>query len=76
MAVRKLVWNAGFRCKLHDKLLLGTPNLAFKSKKKVIFVYGCFWHGHKCRRNAFPKSGFGKKKSKETKGVTSKFYEN
>jgi DNA mismatch endonuclease (patch repair protein) len=49
LAVRSIVWRAGFRYRLHDKNLSGSPDLVFKSKKKVIFVNGCFWHGHKCR---------------------------
>jgi DNA mismatch endonuclease (patch repair protein) len=46
MTVRRFVWKAGFRYRLHSKSLPGTPDLVFKSKRKVIFVNGCFWHGH------------------------------
>ncbi|WP_374760243.1 very short patch repair endonuclease [Dyadobacter pollutisoli] len=48
--VRKQLWSAGFRYRLHVKKLPGTPDLVFKGRKKVIFVHGCFWHGHPCRR--------------------------
>ena len=56
MMVRGIVWNAGFRYRLHSKSLPGTPDLVFKSKKKVIFVNGCFWHGHVCRTGKLPKT--------------------
>jgi len=55
--VRKLVYAMGFRYRLHDKDLPGKPDLVFKSKKKVIFVNGCFWHGHKgCEKARLPKT--------------------
>lgn len=40
----------GYRYRLHSKDLPGSPDLAFPSRKKVIFVHGCFWHGHSCKR--------------------------
>jgi DNA mismatch endonuclease, patch repair protein len=48
--VRKLVYSAGYRFRLHKRELPGTPDLVFPSRKRVIFVHGCFWHGHRCRR--------------------------
>lgn len=48
--VRKLTHSLGFRYRLHRKDLPGKPDLVFSSKKKIIFVHGCFWHGHKCKR--------------------------
>lgn len=56
MAIRRMVWAAGFRYRLHGKKLPGCPDLVFASKKKVIFVHGCFWHGHKCRKDWLPKT--------------------
>lgn len=50
MVVRRIVWKAGFRYRLHIRNLPGTPDLVFSSKRKVIFVNGCFWHGHVCRK--------------------------
>lgn len=47
--VRSMVHRLGFRFRLHRKDLPGKPDLAFPSRKKVIFVNGCFWHGHGCR---------------------------
>ena len=50
LIVRKLTHSLGFRYRLHTKDLPGKPDLVFSRKKKVIFVNGCFWHGHKCKR--------------------------
>jgi len=56
MMVRSLLWRAGYRYRLHVSKLPGSPDLVFPARKKVIFVNGCFWHGHKCRTNKLPKS--------------------
>ena len=50
MAVRRLVHSMGYRYRLHRKDLPGKPDLVFPSRRKAIFVHGCFWHGHTCRR--------------------------
>ncbi len=49
MVVRSLVFSMGYRYRLHDRKLPGSPDLVFKSLRKVIFVHGCFWHMHDCR---------------------------
>ena len=49
MIVRRLIHSMGFRFRLHRKDLPGTPDLVFPRLKKIIFVHGCFWHGHNCR---------------------------
>jgi DNA mismatch endonuclease (patch repair protein) len=49
MIVRRLVHPLGFRYRLHVRTLPGSPDLVFPSKRKVIFVHGCFWHRHRCR---------------------------
>jgi DNA mismatch endonuclease (patch repair protein) len=54
LLVRKLVHGMGFRYRLHRKELPGTPDLVFVGLKKVIFVNGCFWHGHSCKRGTIP----------------------
>lgn len=62
LAVRKLVHNMGYRYRLHGKNLLGKPDLVFASRRKVIFVNGCFWHWHKdtkCKIARLPKSRLG-----------------
>ena len=46
MLVRRLVFSMGYRYRIHYPRLPGKPDLAFPSKKKVIFVHGCFWHRH------------------------------
>jgi DNA mismatch endonuclease (patch repair protein) len=48
MVVRRLVHRMGYRYRLHRRDLPGNPDLAFPGRKKVIFVHGCFWHGHDC----------------------------
>ena len=50
MAVRRLVHGMGYRYRLHRKGLPGKPDLVFGPRRKVIFVHGCFWHGHACER--------------------------
>lgn len=52
MLVRRLVYSMGYRYRLHRKDLPGKPDLVFSSRRKVIFVHGCFWHGHTCTRGA------------------------
>lgn len=55
--VRKLIHSMGYRFRLHRKDLPGNPDLVFPKHKKVIFVHGCFWHGHKgCKRSALPET--------------------
>jgi len=57
LLVRRLIHNAGFRYRLHDKKLPGTPDIVFSKKRKVIFVHGCFWHRHEqCSLARLPKS--------------------
>ena len=48
MRVRRLVHEMGYRYRLHRRNLPGVPDLAFSSRRKVIFVHGCWWHGHDC----------------------------
>ncbi|MFW6122260.1 MAG: very short patch repair endonuclease, partial [Petrotogales bacterium] len=55
MMVRSLVHRMGYRYKLHDENLPGSPDLSFPKYRKVIFVHGCFWHSHKgCKRSSLP----------------------
>lgn len=54
--VRKLLWGMGLRYRLYVKDLPGTPDIVFRSKKKAIFVNGCFWHMHGCQFAQVPKS--------------------
>lgn len=52
VAVRRLVHSIGYRFRLHRKDLPGKPDLTFARLHKVVFVHGCFWHGHDCARGA------------------------
>ena len=54
--VRRLVWRAGFRYRLAVKSLPGRPDLVLPRYKTVVFVHGCFWHGHDCRKGRRPSS--------------------
>jgi DNA mismatch endonuclease Vsr len=54
LMVRRLVHKLGFR--LHRKDLPGKPDLVFASRRKVIFVHGCFWLSHDCKAAHIPKS--------------------
>lgn len=57
MAVRKFLFSHGFRYRLHAKNLPGKPDIVLPKYKAVIFVQGCFWHGHDgCRYFVVPKS--------------------
>lgn len=57
MLVRRLAHQFGYRFRLHKSDLPGKPDLAFPSRRKVIFVHGCFWHRHRdCRRASVPAS--------------------
>lgn len=49
MTVRRIVHGMGKRYRLHRKDLPGKPDLTFAGLRKVIFVHGCFWHGHDCK---------------------------
>lgn len=55
LVVRSIVHGMGFRYRLHQSDLPGKPDLVLTRHKKVIFVHGCFWHGHKsCRKSGRP----------------------
>ena len=49
LLVRRLLHQRGFRYRLHDSRLPGKPDLVFPKYGAVIFIHGCFWHGHQCR---------------------------
>jgi DNA mismatch endonuclease (patch repair protein) len=54
MAVRRAVHAAGHRYQLHRKDLPGHPDLIFPRYRLVVFVHGCFWHWHGCKRSRMP----------------------
>ena len=57
LLVRKFLHAQGFRYKLHDKTLPGKPDIVLPKYKTVIFIHGCFWHGHSnCKYYVVPKT--------------------
>lgn len=56
MIVRRLVHGMGYRYRTHVAALPGKPDLVFRSRRRVIFVHGCFWHRHRCPLGRLPKS--------------------
>jgi DNA mismatch endonuclease (patch repair protein) len=57
LLVRKFLFARGFRYKLYDKTLPGKPDLVFPKYKAVLFIHGCFWHGHRgCKYFVIPKT--------------------
>jgi len=70
LRVRSLLHRMGYRFRLHRRDLPGAPDIVFPGRKKVIFVHGCFWHGHSCPRGSrLPKSNaeYWKKKIAKNK---------
>jgi DNA mismatch endonuclease (patch repair protein) len=56
LVVRQLLHRLGYRFRLHRRDLPGSPDIVFASRRKVIFVHGCYWHGHGCSKGRLPKS--------------------
>ncbi|TAT87199.1 DNA mismatch endonuclease Vsr [Rhizobium ruizarguesonis] len=56
IAIRKALFALGWRYRIHDKRLPGKPDLVFPKRKAVVFVEGCFWHGHDCHLFKMPSS--------------------
>ena len=73
--VRRLLHALGYRFRLHRKDLPGKPDIVLPRHRKVIFVHGCFWHGHpRCRRATLPTTNIefwqtkiGKNKNRDQK---------
>ena len=57
LQVRRLLHGLGYRFRLHRRDLPGSPDVVFAARRKIVFVHGCFWHGHKnCKVANRPKS--------------------
>jgi DNA mismatch endonuclease (patch repair protein) len=59
MVVRRIVYALGYRYRLHQRDLPGSPDIVFRKRRKVIYVHGCFWHRHadsSCKLARLPKS--------------------
>jgi DNA mismatch endonuclease (patch repair protein) len=54
LIIRRGLHAQGLRFRLHDRALPGTPDLVFAGRKAVVFVHGCFWHGHDCPLGVTP----------------------
>ena len=54
LALRRALHRRGYRSALHSPDLPGTPDLVFRPRRKIIFVHGCFWHGHHCKKGRLP----------------------
>ncbi len=52
--VRKYLFSQGFRFRKNVKDLNGKPDIVLPKYKAVVFVHGCFWHGHKCKAGKLP----------------------
>lgn len=69
LVVRSLLFSRGYRYRLHDRKLPGTPDIVFRGSRKAILVHGCFWHMHDCQYGRVkPKNNalFWETKRKET----------
>ena len=57
LVLRRALWQNGFRYRVNDTRLPGKPDIVLPKYRTVIFVHGCFWHGHDgCSQYAIPKS--------------------
>ncbi len=57
LLVRRFLWHSGFRYRVNFKRLPGSPDIVLRRYKTVIFINGCFWHGHEdCNKYRAPKS--------------------
>lgn len=56
LEVRKALFHQGFRYRLHDRELPGKPDIVLPGWRVAVFVHGCYWHGHECRRKPRAKS--------------------
>jgi DNA mismatch endonuclease (patch repair protein) len=67
--VRRALFHQGFRFRLHYRNLPGTPDIIFPSRRAVIFIHGCFWHGHNCKRKPHSKSNISYWKDKIARNI-------
>ena len=57
VTLRRALWREGFRYRVNDKRLPGSPDIVLPKYRTVIFVHGCFWHGHMdCKNYTVPKT--------------------
>lgn len=73
LRVRRTLFQRGFRYRLHDSTLPGRPDIVLRRYKTVVFVHGCFWHGHTCKIGSgarLPKTNSDYWKSKISKNIS------
>src|SRR5665647_1875389 len=70
LLVRQFLHANGYRYKLHDKSLPGKPDIVLPKYKTIIFIHGCFWHGHEgCKKSALPTTNIEFWKGKIAKNI-------
>lgn len=76
LIVRQGLHALGLRYRLHDRDLTGTPDLVFPRYRALLFIHGCFWHGHDCplfklpaSRTDFWKAKIGRNQSRDTEAL-------
>lgn len=69
ITVRKRMFAAGFRYRLHVRKRSSTPDLIFPRYRVAVFVHGCFWHGHDCPRGKLPATNRKFWKNKISKNI-------
>lgn len=69
LVIRSMLHRLGYRFRLHRRDLPGTPDIVLPARRCVIFVNGCFWHGHACGRGQLPvtNAAFWKDKIRENR---------
>ena len=57
LKLRRALWRLGFRYRINEKHLPGKPDIVLPKYRTVVFIHGCFWHGHKdCKNYTVPKT--------------------
>lgn len=69
MLVRRYLYANGFRFRVNVRTLPGTPDIVLKKYHTVIFINGCFWHGHLCQKGRMPKTNVSFWENKITRNV-------
>ncbi len=68
LVIRKILWKNGYRYRIHDKKIVGKPDIVFKKKKLAVFIDGCFWHAcPSCYVEPKTNTTFWKNKIKQNK---------
>jgi len=69
ISVRRFLFRQGFRFRKNVKSLLGKPDIVLPKYQTIIFIHGCFWHGHSCKRSKRPTSNIEFWNSKIQKNI-------